>query len=158
MTLATHEPPFLSYNSSLPTTSCRFRRSHRVDKRSSCDSHCNMSCAFKNSPAAWRTFSFLTLLAVVAPPLQCHTDSVSLSLDIVIIAQVKAQTAPPQQKGNGVVVSVAEVRDQTPQIDPSLLRNDFKQNLLVWPNVAGDLTRSPPSVAPVNRFLKSKFF
>jgi hypothetical protein len=117
-----------------------------------------MSCAFKNSPAAWRTFSFLTLLAVVALPLQCHSDSVSLSLGIVIIPQVKAQTAPPQQKGNGVVVSVAEVRDQTPQIDPSLLRNDFKQNLLVWPNVAGDLTRSPPTVAPVNRFLKSKFF
>jgi hypothetical protein len=22
---------------------------------------------------------------------------------------------------------------------------DLKQNLLVWPNVAGDLTRSPPS-------------
>jgi hypothetical protein len=62
---------------------------------------------------------------------------------------VKPKTVPPQQKDRIEVISVAELRDQTPEIDPSLLRVDFKQNLLVWPNVAGDLTRSPPSPVPV---------
>ena len=100
---------------------------------------------FKNSRAAGATISFIILLAIAALPLQRQYDGLSVSSGILIIAKVKPKTVVPQQKDKIEVLSVAEFRDQSPKIDRSLLRIDFKQNLLVWPNVAGDLTRSPPS-------------
>jgi hypothetical protein len=111
-----------------------------------------MVLAIKNSRAAWATIAFIILLAIAALPLQRQYDGLSVSSGILIIAPVKPKTVPPQQKDKIEVVSVAEFRDQSPKIDPSLLRIDFKQNLLVWPNVAGDLTRSPPSPASVRSF------
>ena len=107
-----------------------------------------MVFAFKNSRVAWATVCSIILLAIVALPLQRY-DDLSVSSGILVISQVKPKTVPAQQKDRIQVISVAELRDQTPEIDPSLLRVDFKQNLLVWPNVAGDLTRSPPSPVPV---------
>jgi hypothetical protein len=107
-----------------------------------------MGHGVKNSPAAGETVFVVLLLALVALPLQHQADGLTLPA-VVSIAQVKPTTVPPPQIGNvGLLsVSVAELRDRTPQIDLSLLRRDFKQNLLVWPNIAGDLTRSPPSPA-----------
>jgi hypothetical protein len=107
---------------------------------------------FKNSRAAGATISFIILLAIAALPLQRQYDGLSVSSGILIIAKVKPKTVVPQQKDKIEVLSVAEFRDQSPKIDRSLLRIDFKQNLLVWPNVAGDLTRSPPSPASVRSF------
>ena len=103
-----------------------------------------MARALKNSPVAGRTFFAMLLLAIVALSLEHRPDRFTISA-VVSITPVKPNTASPPQKGGGVL-SVAELRDRTtPKIDPTLLRSDFKQNLLVWPNVAGDLTRSPPS-------------
>ena len=36
------------------------------------------------------------------------------------------------------------VRKDPPPLHPSFLLFDFKQNLRRWPNVAGDISRSPP--------------
>jgi hypothetical protein len=103
-----------------------------------------MARAVKNSPVAGRTFFAMLLLAIVALSLEHRPDRFTISA-FASIALVKPNTVSPPQKGGGIL-SIAELRDQTtPKIDPTLLRNDFKQNLLVWPNVAGDLTRSPPS-------------
>jgi len=89
-------------------------------------------------------FFAMLLLAIVALSLEHRPDRFTISA-VVSIAPVKPNTVSPPQKGGGIL-SVAELRDRTtPKIDPTLLWSDFKQNLLVWPNVAGDLTRSPPS-------------
>ena len=111
-----------------------------------------MVLAIKNLRAAWATISFIILLAIAVLPLQRQYEGLSVSSGILIIAQMKPKIVVPQQKDKIEVLSVAEFRDQSPKIDPSLLRIDFKQNLLVWPNVAGDLTRSPPSPTSVRSF------
>jgi hypothetical protein len=111
-----------------------------------------MVCAFKNTPAVWRTLCFAVLFVFLALPLQDQHDGLSTSSGIFVEAQVKLQPILPQQKDKIDSISVAHWRDQTPKIDPSLLRIDFKQNLLVWPNIANDLTRSPPIPAPVRWF------
>ena len=59
-------------------------------------------------------------------------------------------TAPSKVKGKdnrhleqaGSVV----LEDQAPSVHPSLLRFDYKQNLLLWPVLAGEITRSPPTL------------
>jgi hypothetical protein len=104
-----------------------------------------MVLPFKNSPVVWSAFPFLILLAVIALPLQHHYDGPSISSGIFVAGQAKLKTVLPQQKDKVEIVSVADWLDLTPKIDPSLLRVDLKQNLLVWPNIAGDLTRAPPA-------------
>ena len=42
------------------------------------------------------------------------------------------------------LASIEVSEDQASNLHPSLLRVDYKQNLLVWPVVAGGITRSPP--------------
>lgn len=38
------------------------------------------------------------------------------------------------------------LEDQAPSVHPSLLRFDYKQNLLLWPVLADEITRSPPTI------------
>jgi len=105
-----------------------------------------MGCSLKNSPAASRIFPCLLLLAIVALPLQ-QPEGISTFSSIFDVVLLKVKAALPEQKLTFKILSIADRPDQTPTINPSLLRIDFKQNLLVWPNVASDLTRSPPSTA-----------
>jgi len=37
-------------------------------------------------------------------------------------------------------------RQDPPPVHPSFLEFDFKQNLSRWPNISGDISRSPPSI------------
>jgi hypothetical protein len=106
-----------------------------------------MGCSLKNSPAASRIFPCLLLLAIVALPLQQQSEGVSTFSSTFVVVLLKVKAALPEQKLTFKILSVADRLDQTPKINPSLLRIDLKQNLLVWPNVASDLTRSPPSTA-----------
>lgn len=107
-----------------------------------------MGCAFTNLSGALRAFHFLlALLAILALPLQQQPEGVSTGSSIFVIAQLKVKAALPEQKLTFEISSRANRPDQTPKINPSLLRIDLKQNLLVWPNIAADLTRSPPLVA-----------
>jgi hypothetical protein len=103
-----------------------------------------MVFALKNSPVASRTVPFLVLFAILALPLQHLSDGLSASASIFSVGKITSKTALPQHKDRVELTSVADLRQETPKIDPSLLRVDYKQNLLVWPVVAGDLTRSPP--------------
>jgi hypothetical protein len=111
-----------------------------------------MVFAFKKTPAAWRALPFLILFAFLALPLQDQPDGLAISSGIFVAAQVKLKPMLPQPKETVDFASLTHWPEQTPKIDPSLLRIDFKQNLLVWPNIANDLTRSPPSPAPVRSF------
>ena len=109
--------------------------------------HKRMGCSLRNSPVAWRIFSWLLLLAIVALPLQQQPEGVSTFSSTFVVVLLKVKLALPEQKLTFKTPSVADRPDQMPKIDPSLLRIDLKQNLRVWPNVASDLTRSPPSAA-----------
>jgi hypothetical protein len=73
--------------------------------------------------------------------------SFSTFSSMFVVVQLKVKAALPEQKVTFKIASVADQPDQTPKINPSLLRIDLKQNLRVWPNVASDLTRSPPFAA-----------
>jgi len=103
-----------------------------------------MFFGFKSSAGAWRVIAVLLFFFIVAPLLQ-HYDELSSSSGIFVVRIMKVKTLLPQQKHRVEIISVADWRDQSPRIDPSLLRIDLKQNLLVWPNIGNDLTRSPPS-------------
>ena len=81
-------------------------------------------------------------------PMQQTDALVSTSAD-AWVAAAKNRLTPLHHRIDGNVLSGAELRDDSLKIDPAFLRIDFKQNLLVWPNVAGDLTRSPPAPARV---------
>ncbi len=105
-----------------------------------------MGCPL-NSPAAWQIFPCLLLLAIVALPLQQQSEGVSTFSTMFTVVQLKVKAALPELKLTFEIASVADRPDQMPKINPTLLRIDLKQNLLVWPNVASDLTRSPPFAA-----------
>ena len=106
-----------------------------------------MGYSLKNSPAASRIYPGLLLPAIVALPLQQQPEGVSTFSSTFVVVLLKVKLALPEQKLTFKTPSVADWPDQMPKIDPSLLRIDLKQNLLVWPNVASDLTRSPPTTA-----------
>jgi hypothetical protein len=108
--------------------------------------------AFRNLRGAWRTFPFLVPFAILALPLQHRSEGLATSSGILFIAPIKIKTALPQQVDKVEIAALRGWPAQTPKIHPSLLRIDFKQNLLVWPNIANDLTRSPPFPAPVRSF------
>jgi hypothetical protein len=103
-----------------------------------------MGCAFRNLSGARRAFHFLALLAVLALPLPLHPEGVSSDSSVLGVVQSKVKAALPEHKLAFEIFSRANRPDQTPKINPALLRIDLKQNLLVWPNIATDLTRSPP--------------
>ncbi len=92
---------------------------------------------------------FAILLVMIALPMEQQIDRLVSNSGVALLAFAKINPTPPQQRVNVDVLSGAKLRNHTPNIDPAFLRIDFKQNLLVWPNVAGDLTRSPPAPAPV---------
>jgi hypothetical protein len=79
-------------------------------------------------------------------PMQ-QTDALVSTSAVAWVATAKIRPTFLHQRVDGDVLSVAELRNHSLKIDPAFLRIDFKQNLLVWPNVAGDLTRSPPAPA-----------
>jgi len=103
---------------------------------------------FKNLPA-WRTFSLVVLLAMAVLFLQHHSDAIAAFSVAVPIARATAKPRPLHSNGAVDVHSRAELHAQASKINSCFLRNDLKQNLLVWPNIAGDLTRSPPAPALV---------
>lgn len=106
-----------------------------------------MGCAFVNLSVASKGFYFLLLVAILGLPLQQQPEGMPSVSSIFVVAQAKLRAALPEQKLTFEIASLAGRADQTPQINPAVLRIDLKQNLLVWPNIADDLTRSPPPAA-----------
>jgi hypothetical protein len=63
------------------------------------------------------------------------------SRESAAVLRQSPSTSPRRQK---LRVAITSFGNALRKINLSLLRIDLKQNLLVWPNIAGDLTRSPP--------------
>ena len=101
----------------------------------------------KNSAVAFRMALFL-VFAIFTLPLQFEPDGVPISTGIFSVKQINLTTVLPQQKSRVELASITDAKNQTPKLNPYFLRIDYKQNLLVWPVLAGDLTRSPPYIAP----------
>jgi hypothetical protein len=100
-----------------------------------------------NAAVGLGTVGFLVLLALLALPLQFQYDGLSASTGIFSVGQTNLTTLLPQHKARVELAPVADWKNQPPS-NPSFLRIDYKQNLLVWPVVASDLTRSPPYGVP----------
>jgi hypothetical protein len=96
----------------------------------------------KESSITFSAVAFL-LLAILSLPLQQPVEGPVLLSSKITGSHVKAKPAPLASPKLGILFP-ADRPDQTPNIHPSLLRIDRKQNLLVWPNIARHLTRSPP--------------
>ena len=106
-----------------------------------------MVLARKNAAVDFGMVLFL-VLAILALPLQFEPDGLPISTGIFSVKQINLTTILPQQKSRVELVSISDAKNQTPKLNPYFLRIDYKQNLLVWPVLAGDLTRSPPFTAP----------
>jgi hypothetical protein len=98
---------------------------------------------FNNAPV-WRTVPIMVLLSTAVLFTQPHSDAVVAFSIAAPIAYATAKPPPLHVKDPVAVQSRMRLQAQTSKVKSSFLRNDLKQNLLVWPNVAGDLTRSPP--------------
>jgi hypothetical protein len=57
-----------------------------------------------------------------------------------------AKSIDPNQSAQPWLLSTIAVPENYPSVHASFLLFDFKQNLRRWPNVAGDISRSPPLV------------
>jgi hypothetical protein len=101
----------------------------------------------KNTAVTFRMAIFL-VLAILALPLQFEPDGFPISTGIFSVNQINLTTVFPQQKSRFEFAAIADAKNQAPKLNPTFLRIDYKQNLLVWPVLAGDLTRSPPYIAP----------
>jgi hypothetical protein len=84
-----------------------------------------------------------------------QTDALVSTSAVAWVAAAKIRPTSLHQRVDGDLLSSAELPNHSLKIDPAFLRIDFKQNLLVWPNVAGDLTRSPPSCFRSTIFLNT---
>jgi hypothetical protein len=101
----------------------------------------------KNTEGTFRIALFL-VLAILALPLQFEPDGFPISTGIFSVKQINLTTILPQQKSRVELAAITDAKNQTPKLNPYFLRIDYKQNLLVWPVLAGDLIRSPPHIAP----------
>ncbi|HSE90734.1 MAG TPA: hypothetical protein VLJ79_31280 [Candidatus Binatia bacterium] len=104
-----------------------------------------MVLARKNAAVDFGLVLFLVLV-ILALPLQFEPDGLPISTGIFSVKQINLTTILPQQKSRVELGSISDAKNQTPKLNPYFLRIDYKQNLLVWPVLAGDLTRSPPLI------------
>ena len=105
----------------------------------------------KNAPA-WRTVSIVVLFATAVLFMQHHSDAVVAFSIAAPIAYATAKPPPLHVNDPVGVQSRMELHAQASRVNSSFLGNDLKQNLLVWPNIADDLTRSPPVPAHIYTF------
>jgi hypothetical protein len=92
---------------------------------------------------ASRSLVYLSVVAILSMSFQ-HLGGLSASPGIFALGKMTAKAPLPQYKDKVGIISVASYNDETLKLHPSFLQIDYKQNLLVWPVVSGDLARSPP--------------
>lgn len=88
--------------------------------------------------------ALLVVFFVLALPLQHLYDGISAAASIFSAVQGLSKTVLPRHTDQAEFASVADLKDETLNIPTSFFRVDYKQNLLHWPVVAGNITRSPP--------------
>jgi hypothetical protein len=91
--------------------------------------------------------AFLVVFFVLALPLQHLYDGISAAANIFSLVKVTSKTALPRHTDQVEFASVPGRKYETLNIPTSFFRVDYKQNLLLWPVVAGNITRSPPFLA-----------
>lgn len=96
--------------------------------------------------------SIVVLLATAVLFMQHHSDAVVAFSIASPIAYALAKPPPLHPKDPVGVQSRMQLHAQASRVNSFFLRNDLKQNLLVWPNIADDLTRSPPVPAFIYTF------
>ena len=115
-----------------------------IDKRRRCGSGEDMSASRQGPLMAAKAITFLLIFAVLALPLARENDGFLGAPNITAAGKVHSNLARPQQVGKNKLAPPGEWSDQAANFNPSFFRVDYKQNLLVWPVVAGNVTRSPP--------------
>lgn len=93
---------------------------------------------------------FLVVFAVFALPLAHESNGLSGSPSITTVGKVNTTFTRPQQEDKIKLAPPDHWRDQAANFNPCFLKIDYKQNLLIWPVVAGNVTRSPPFSNPLH--------
>jgi len=70
--------------------------------------------------------------------------AVNLGVDAGSVVYQTLKALDRQQGVAPAPLQIGLLPEQSPPIHASFLLFDFKQNLRRWPNVAGDISRSPP--------------
>jgi len=97
----------------------------------------------KISPA--RIIAYVLLLTMFFLPFSHSIEGLPSQPGLNILAKVKGKPSKTfKHERRFKLASIEVLEDQASSLHPSLLRVDYKQNLLVWPVVAGGITRSPP--------------
>lgn len=115
-----------------------------IDKRSRYGSGEDMFASRQGPLIVAKVVTFLLVFAVLALPLARENDGLLGASNITAAGKVHANLARPQHVGKTKLAPPGEWSDQAANFNPSFFRVDYKQNLLVWPVVAGNVTRSPP--------------
>jgi hypothetical protein len=95
---------------------------------------------------ASRSLVYLAVVAILGLSFQ-QLGGLSISAGIFPVGKMTAKAPLPQYKDRVGIISVVRWRDETLKLHPSFLWIDYKQNLVVWPVVSGDVARSPPYIA-----------
>ena len=106
-----------------------------------------MRLARKVTLIALRTIPFLLLFAVFALVFHYQLEGLSSATAISSGAKNKLKSIRLQHEDRIDLGLTGRWRGELSLLDPTFLRVDYKQNLSVWPVVAGKLIRSPPSLA-----------
>lgn len=72
------------------------------------------------------------------------SPAVNLGVDAGSVVYKTLKPLDRQQGFAPVLPQIGLFPEHSPLVHASFLLFDFKQNLRRWPNVAGDITRSPP--------------
>jgi hypothetical protein len=120
-----------------------------VDSEEHCDTSKSMLLDLQAQANVSKAVIFLVVLAVFALPLAYETDSHSGAT--ILTAASKGNPVLARSKyGDKVRLGPPDgFRHQTANFNPLFFKVDYKQNLLLWPVVAGDVTRSPPFNNPL---------
>ena len=92
-----------------------------------------------------KTVAFLGVFVLVALPLQHFIDVASGDPAILSIGKIQLKAGLLHARHRLALASVDHALGRAAAMNLKFLRTDYKQNLLVWPIVAGNLTRSPPT-------------
>jgi hypothetical protein len=92
-----------------------------------------------------KTVALLGLFVLVALPWQYPVDVAFSYPAILSIGKIQLKAGLLHAKHRFALASVDHSLGRAAAMNLNFLRTDYKQNLLVWPIVAGNLTRSPPA-------------
>ena len=102
-----------------------------------------MPAAQRNARGS-KAVAFLVLFVFPVLPLHYPTEVLSGHTAIVSVGKIQLK-AILLHRNRFAPGSIDDSLGRAATMNLTFLRTDYKQNLLVWPVIAGDLTRSPPA-------------